>query len=98
MVVLTVWLTLCIPTILVPLSQGFKVVSVLVAVGFGMVPVAAVGLWNKKKWGIIVLMIATLLTFIVTIRLDMIMGHLVLLGLAAFYYSTGKPSKSKEPV
>lgn len=98
LVIMTLWVLLCIPTILVPLSQGFKIYNIMVAIGFGMVLISAVGLWNKKTWGLIILILATTLSFIASRRIDMIMVHLILLGLSAIHYFMPKSNKSRGTV
>ena len=86
MVVLIIWAISCIPTILLPSMQRVSLNGVLYPIGVIMIPIATIGLWNRRIWGLIILLLATVIAFIATRRIDMIVIHLIILGLSVIYY------------
>jgi len=72
--------------------------SVVVFAGFGLLPIAAVGLWKWRFWGFAALLVGTLLITITVAAHDGLVAglgwavlHLICLGFTALRYFTNAP-------
>lgn len=75
--------------------------SIVVFAGFGLLPIAAIGLWKWRLWGFVALLVGTLFITITVAAHDGLLAgfgwaflHLVCLGFTALRYFTNTPIPS----
>jgi hypothetical protein len=108
LILLSALITLSIPTLILPplqmISEGKTVnpTGWAIVVGFILTPISVPFLWNKKRLGLILLIISTLLVFVGALvtpnfysgstrliqAINFSMCHLILLGLSTLIYVT----------
>lgn len=66
--VIAAWAALSIPTLLLPTlmalrsGQPFHAQAILLPMGFALLPISIIGLWNLRLWGFICLVLGFILT------------------------------------
>ena len=88
--IFAIWAALSIPTLLAPTlfalhsNEPLHNPGILLLIGFALLPVSVVGLWNLQLWGFISLMLASIL--VIATYPEQVTLHAFCIGLTIFRY------------